>query len=222
MERTENFSLATQCMDFCQQLSSKGMTFTFALSMGPLYHFSLDTKEKPIPSLGVGKVKKSPSTLKRNAKRREDFLLKKSEPTPATLSSEDNSSHSSALRQAATSDTVIENPANLEDTSKQKNDFKCEICNYANQSEKRLKTHIARKHMEYQCELCTFAGLTFVELLDHMEKDHTVQLKKHLSNKKKDIRTVHEEKEIKCDQCVFKAKDVQSIVFHIRTEHKEK
>ena len=123
MEKTEHFTLATQCMDFCQQLSSQGKTFTFSLSMGPLYHFSLDTKEKSIPGLGVGKVKKSPSTLKRNAKRREDFLLKKSEPTPVTLSSEDDSSQFSALRQAATSDTVIENPANLEDTSKQKGDF---------------------------------------------------------------------------------------------------
>ena len=55
-----------------------------------------------------------------------------------------------------------------------------------------------------------------------MESDHTVQLKKHLSSSKKEPQTVHQQKDIKCDQCVFKAKDVQSIVLHLRTEHKEK
>ena len=84
MESSEHFSLATRCMDFYQQLSSQGKTFIFSLSMGPLYHFSLDTKEKSTPVPGVGKVKKSPSTLKRNADRKKYFWMKQSESTPVT------------------------------------------------------------------------------------------------------------------------------------------
>ena len=49
-------SLATQCLDFCQALAHQGKDFKLT------------------------KKRKSPSTLKRNAKRREEFLSKKSIP----------------------------------------------------------------------------------------------------------------------------------------------
>ena len=100
------------------------------------------------------------------------FLIKKSEPTPVTLSSNDISYQSTVEKQVATSETFKDNPANLEDTSKQKNDFKCESCNYANQSEKRLKTHIARKHMEYQCDLCSYWITTESSLQKHIAQVH--------------------------------------------------
>ena len=96
------------------------------------------------------------------------FLLNKSEPTPVTPSSEDDSSQFSALKQAATSDTVTENHANLEDTSKRKSDFKCESCNYTNKSEKRLKTHMARNIMEHQCDKCNHRTTTKASLQKHM------------------------------------------------------
>ena len=156
-------------MDFCQQLSSKGMTFTFSLSMGPLFHFSLDTKEKSTPVLGVGKVKKIPSTMKRNAKRRQDFLMKKSD--SVTLPNEDISSQSTVEKDAANY-TLRDIPAYLENTSKQKNDLKCESCNYTNQSKKQLKTHIARKHMEYQCDICSYGTTTEASLQTHMAHVH--------------------------------------------------
>ena len=170
MEKTEHFTLATQCMDFCQQLSSQGKTFTFSLSMGPLYHFSLDTKEKSTPNPGVGKVKKSPSTLKRNAKRRKDFLMQKSEPTLVTP--DDAAFQATVEKSVATSNTFKVNSDNLEDTSNQKNEFKCESCTYTNQSEKRLQTHIARKHMEYQCELCNYQTSTKASLQKHIGQVH--------------------------------------------------
>ena len=170
IKRTENFSLATQCMDFCQQLSSQGVTFTFSLSMGPLYHFSLDTKEKSTPIPGVCKIKKSPSTLKRNAKRKKDFLMKKSEPTLETP--DDVPSHTTVEKNLATSNTFKDNSDNLEDTSNQKNEFKCENCEYTNQYEKRLQTHIARKHMEYQCELCKYQTTNKASLQKHIGQVH--------------------------------------------------
>ena len=67
----EESSLATKCMDFCHALASQGKDFRFSLTIGPTFTFSLDTKEgkKTMPA----RSKKSPSALKRNAKRRQVF-----------------------------------------------------------------------------------------------------------------------------------------------------
>ena len=68
-------SLATKCLALCQALTSQGMVFNFSLNVGS-FSFSLDTKSKEaLPS----KVKKkaSPSTLKRNMRRRKQFFNKK-------------------------------------------------------------------------------------------------------------------------------------------------
>ena len=61
---------------------------------------------------------------------------------------------------------------NLEDTSNQRNEFLCESCKYINQSEKRLKTRIARKHMEYLGELCNYKTTTKAYLQKHIGKVH--------------------------------------------------
>ena len=72
--------------------------------------------------------------------------MKKSEPTLVTP--DKVAVQATVEKNLATSNTFKDNSDNLEDTSNQKNEFKCESCEYTNQSEKRLKTHIARKHME--------------------------------------------------------------------------
>ena len=73
----ENSVLATKCMDFRHALASQGKMFQFSLTIGTTFTFSLDTREgkETLPA----RNKKSPSTLKRNAKRRQEFLKKKSE-----------------------------------------------------------------------------------------------------------------------------------------------
>ena len=70
-------SLATKCMEFCHALANQGKGFKFSLTIGSTFTFSLDTMEgkDTLPA----RIKKSPSTLKRNAKRRQEFLKKKSE-----------------------------------------------------------------------------------------------------------------------------------------------
>ena len=77
----EESDLASQCMAFCQALASKGQTFTFTLNVGPSFLFSLDTKGD-YPSTKWNVKKKSPSTLRRNARRRAEFLNKKLEAFP--------------------------------------------------------------------------------------------------------------------------------------------
>ena len=71
-------SLTTQCLHFCQALAGQGKVFKFSLTIGSSFTFSLDTREGKATLPTRIPKKKSPSTLKRNAKRREDFLAKKS------------------------------------------------------------------------------------------------------------------------------------------------
>ena len=71
-------SLASQCMDFCQALVSQNKSFTFSLTIGSTFAFSLDTKESLAPAAKAVK-RKSPSAIRRNARRRAEFLKKKSE-----------------------------------------------------------------------------------------------------------------------------------------------
>ena len=87
----DNSSLATKCMDFCHALASQGKEFKFSITIGAT--FSLDTREDK-ETLPI-RIKKSPSTLKSNAKRRQEFLEKKSQsetafPTGLQLESSQN------------------------------------------------------------------------------------------------------------------------------------
>ena len=78
--------LATKCLDFCQTLSSRGSAFKFSLTMGSNFSFSLDTKvlTSDIQVKYLPKKKPSPSTIRRNARRREMFLSKKRNPAPSS------------------------------------------------------------------------------------------------------------------------------------------
>ena len=74
----------TQCLDFCQALALQGMVFKFSVSVGSDFNFSMDTmKGKDFPA-SRSKKRISPSTLRRNAKRQEEFLKKKTSSEAAT------------------------------------------------------------------------------------------------------------------------------------------
>ena len=68
-------ALAIKCMDFCHALTSQGLAFSFSLSLVSNFSFSLDTRK-----MALDTPKKSPSTIRRNARRREEFRLKKQNP----------------------------------------------------------------------------------------------------------------------------------------------
>ena len=84
----EDPSLASKCMEVCQVLASQGQFFNFS--------FSLDTRSKAITSQGTNKMS-SPSTLRRNARRREEFLARKQQET-STQIFDDNSAASQELK----------------------------------------------------------------------------------------------------------------------------
>ena len=83
----DEFVMANKCLEFCQALASHRQKFSFSLNVGSNFSFSLDTREKPT-SLDTSKVdtlqrgmkkKLSPSQVRRNLKRKGDYLRKKSE-----------------------------------------------------------------------------------------------------------------------------------------------
>ena len=71
-------SLTTQCLDFCQALAGHGKSFKISITIGSNFTFSLETKEGKATLPTRIPKRKSPSTLKRNGKRGEDILAKKS------------------------------------------------------------------------------------------------------------------------------------------------
>ena len=73
--------LASKCLDLCQTLASQGQAFTFSLTIGSTFNFSLSTgsQDTPAPASKTVKKNKSPSTQRRDARRRKEFLKRKSQ-----------------------------------------------------------------------------------------------------------------------------------------------
>ena len=114
----ENSSLASKCMDFCRALDKQGKTFNFSLSIGSGFSFSLDTRSEDMKKT-IRTKKPSPSTQRRNAKRRRDFLEKKRNP--------------SAVNHTAEVAAVPVTP-------------QCDQCDYKAASQRGLMTHKRMKH----------------------------------------------------------------------------
>ena len=110
-------SLLTKCLDFCQALSNQGQVINFSVAIGPDFTFSLDTRRKEGST--VAKRKASPSTVKRNARRKEEYLKRKNKPSSVN---------------------------NIEELEVVSDAPKCDQCNYKAASEKGLRQHQRMKH----------------------------------------------------------------------------
>ena len=118
-------SLASKCLDLCQTLASQGQAFTFSVTIGSTFNFSMSScsQESPAAKAKVEMKKKSPSTRRRDARRRKEFL-KRNDSTDATLAGKD----AQPVR---------------EDKEKT---FKCDHCENIFKSENGLKIHIGKAH----------------------------------------------------------------------------
>ena len=99
-----------KCLDFCQALERQGRTFSFNLNLGPSFSFSLDTREKEINTNTMVKKKASPSSLRRNARRKEEFLKSKT-PTNHEASEKEaakKACENKAVKQASEEEAVKE------------------------------------------------------------------------------------------------------------------
>ena len=122
--------LINRCLDFCRHLESTGTPFYFKLSMGNSFAFVLDTKRNGNKvnsnsnSLSGARKRITPSTARRNAKRKKEFLDKKTFPSapPVVLNSVKN--------------------ADLE----AKPVYKCDFCDNSFETTKGLNIHERKKH----------------------------------------------------------------------------
>ena len=114
-------TLVSKCMAFCQALASQGQAFNFSLAIGPTFSFSLDTRSKELEG-PVAKKRTSPSTQRRNAKRRKEFVNKKQQSLSARIPPEDDAA-------------ALKSP-------------KCDQCDYEAASEKGLRQHVRMKHQK--------------------------------------------------------------------------
>jgi hypothetical protein len=118
-----NSTLVTKCLEFCQALTSQGTPFTFSLDIGSDFSFYLYTRVSST-SPEVVKKKLSPSAMRRNARRKEAFLKRKSE----ALKKSDN---------------------NLEvETSSQVEIFLCDQCDQSFKTKNGLRIHVGKSHKD--------------------------------------------------------------------------
>ena len=118
-------SLASKCLDLCQTLASQGQAFTLTVTIGSTFNFSMGScsQESPAAKAKGEAKKKSPSTRRRDARRRKEFLKRK-DSTDATLAGKD----AQPVR---------------EDKEKT---LKCDQCENFFKTENGLKIHIGKAH----------------------------------------------------------------------------
>jgi len=75
-------SLVKKCFEFCSALTDKGCKYSFSLKLGQSFNFSLTSEQGAPPK---AKTKRSQSYLRRQHRRREDFLRKRSGFSPENV-----------------------------------------------------------------------------------------------------------------------------------------
>ena len=109
-------------MAFCQALANQGKMFQFSLTIGPAFSFTLDTRCKDNLA-STAKKRVSPSTLRRNAKRREEFLKQKLKPVPEQAK------------------IVTDKESTIQSAT-----FQCDQCDNIFKTESGLKIHVGKLH----------------------------------------------------------------------------
>ena len=176
-------SLAHQCLALCQTLASQGRTFSLSLTAGSSFIFSMESKGVAIPAEKV-KKKSSPSTLRRNARRRYIFLRRKLESHTKTEAS------SECLPCPSSPPPPISSPKRVEGRA-----FKCDLCAASFVSKHGLKYHMESIHKTvppgstilhphpsgiqnpasspFPCGQCTHSLSSGATLKHHIEHSHT-------------------------------------------------
>ena len=186
-------SLASKCLDFCQTLTSQGMAFNFSLAIGASFSFSLDTRDKAPSSQGT-KKKASPSTLRRNARRREEFLKRKHNSAPEQDSEE--------------SHTEPDAPS-------------CDQCDYTTASEKGLRQHIRMKHGKLQLVTPQQPPLASPESLrETVSYSEALMNSSPRSPKAECFNKRQSKQETKCTICKLELNTHEEFVNHNRMIHK--
>ena len=182
-------TLAHQCLALCQTLANQGRTFSFSLTAGSTFIFSMESNGIAVPA-EVIKKKSSPSTLQRNAKRRELFLKRKLE---SSLEMKAPSEH------PPSASTAVTLPQLSSVMQVEGRPFQCDLCTASFVSKHGLKYHnesthpMASTHSSsiasfahpspaviqntapniFPCDQCAGSFSTETSLKTHMEEVHT-------------------------------------------------
>ena len=119
-------SLVIQCLALCQSLERQGKVFKLSLTIGNAFSFSMESRGETTPVPITRKKRASPSTVKRNARRRSEFLAKK------------------RMEVAASEEAQ----ADVESTQQlpQKAPFPCDQCGLGFRTGNSLKIHVVKAH----------------------------------------------------------------------------
>ena len=171
----DDLSLASQCLALCQTLAGQGKAFSFSVTVGSTFTFSMESKE--VASLSTKKKRSSPSTLRRNAARREKFLKRKVESPPIQ-------SFDPIQRPPVISHTSVPSSA-MEAKLKS---FKCDKCDDRFVSDHGLICHTEASHKTnthvaldlLQCTHCAQSFLSKQDLVVHNVNMHASRLSSNL------------------------------------------
>ena len=158
-------TLASQCMAFCQALASQGKDFSFTLKIDSTFSFSLDTRETNVKAT-LEKKRTSPSTQRRNARRREEFLRKKlnfSSVSSSALDAPADVSHGAttvAPANATCSSAVASTPVQVA----------APLPSQPSQQEANISTN--QVQVEFRCDTCEDTFNLEADLGQHMRKVH--------------------------------------------------
>ena len=184
-------TLAHQCLAPCQTLANQGRTFSLSLTAGSTFIFSMESNGIAVPAQVI-KKKSSPSTLRRNAKRRELFLKRKLE----------SSIEMKAPSEYPPSSSTAVTPPQLSSAMQvEGKPFQCDLCTASFVSKHGLKYHTESTHPMaskqsssmstfphpspasamiqntvpniFPCNRCAVSFSTETSLKIHMEEVHT-------------------------------------------------
>ena len=144
---TSKSDLMIQCLEFSQALENKGRTFKLAIQARQ-FSFFLDTRGTNTNTKVVDRMKKklSPSQVRRNQRRKEEFLRRKEEflrrkEEFLRRKSESPNETNPLVTETPESDTEV-----VEKTAEQVIKFKCDQCGKSCKSENGLKIHVGKAH----------------------------------------------------------------------------
>ena len=158
MSEVSDSSMATQCLAFCQALTSQGMAFKISLTVGKSFSFIMDSKMKDPSTSSKARKKVSPSTAKRNSRRRTEFL--ESKKSQIAIPKDDKCA------------AVLEPPSAKPLVS-------CDVCGHNTKTKNGMKLHkknINIKHVgqTVNCTQCGKKLNSHTELNTHIINEHTV------------------------------------------------
>ena len=142
--------MASQCLALCQTLASQGQAFTININIHNIFTFSMESKENIPANQGKDK-KKSPSTIRRDLLRRQQFLKSKTDQVQTAR---------------------LDVPAASSEPVTTYITFKCDHCDFIGESKSLVDKHMETIHKEIQCEYCELKILSVNSMKTHVQSAH--------------------------------------------------